>query len=99
MARDELDIRDAARLTGRSAETIRRWVWAGMLPARKSGKRLIVSRGDLQALAGTDRRILSLRDWQALANKTLRRPAVGRSASDLVLDDRKERSRESNAGR
>jgi hypothetical protein len=50
-------------------------------------------------VAGTDREILSLRHWQALANKTLRRPTVGRSASDLVLDDRKERSRERNAGR
>jgi hypothetical protein len=99
MAQDELDIRDAARLTSRSAETIRRWVWAGRLRARKSGKRLFVLRGDLEALAGTDRKILSLREWHTIANKTLRRPRVGRSASDLVLDDRKERSRESDAGR
>ena len=91
MAQDELDIRDAARLTGRSAETVRRWVWAGRVRARKSGKRLLVLRGDLEALASTDRKFLSLREWRAVANKTLRRPAVGRSASDLVLDDRKER--------
>ena len=99
MAQDELDIRDAARLTGRSAETVRRWVWAGRVRARKSGKRLLVLRGDLEALASTDRKFLSLREWRAVANKTLRRPAVGRSASALVLDDRKERSRESDAGR
>lgn len=98
-ARDELDIKGAARLTGRSTETVRRWVWAGRLRARKSGKRLLVLRGDLEALAGTERKILSLREWQAIANKTLRRPTVGRSANDLVLDDRKERSREGNAGR
>jgi excisionase family DNA binding protein len=99
MAQDELDIRDAARLTGRSAETVRRWVWAGRIRARKSGKRLLVLRGDLEALAGTDRKRLSLREWQAIAHKTLRRPTVGRSASDLVLDDRRERSRESDASR
>ena len=98
MAQDELDIRDAARLTGRSAETVRRWVWAGRVRARKSGKRLLVLRGDLEALAGTDRKLLSLREWRAIANKTLRRPTVGRSARDLVLDDRKGRSRESDAG-
>jgi hypothetical protein len=40
MAWDELDARDAARLTGRSTETIRRWAWAGRLPARKRGKKL-----------------------------------------------------------
>jgi hypothetical protein len=34
-----------------------------------------------------------------VANKGLRRPTVGRSASNLVLDDRRERSREGNAGR
>ncbi|HVS04633.1 MAG TPA: helix-turn-helix domain-containing protein [Candidatus Dormibacteraeota bacterium] len=87
------------RLTGRSTETVRRWVWAGKLRARKSGKRLLVLRGDLEALAGSDRKILSLREWQAIAKRALRRPTVGRSASDLVLDDRKDRSRESNAGR
>jgi excisionase family DNA binding protein len=99
MVKDELDIRDAARLTGRSAETVRRWVWAGKVRARKSGKRLLVLRGDLEAMASTDRKLLSLREWHALANKTMRRPAAGRSASDLVLDDRENRSRDGDAGR
>src|ERR1700730_3379218 len=99
MAQDELDIRDAARLTGRSTETIRRWVWAGRVRARKSGKRLLVLRGDLGALAGTDRKLLSLREWRGLANAARRRAPLGRSASDLVVGDRKERSRESDAGR
>src|ERR1700730_10207631 len=99
MAQDELDIREAARITGRSAETVRRGVWAVRVRARKSGKRLLVLRGDLEALAGTDRKLLSLREWRAIANKTLRRPTLGRAPSELGLGARKERSRESDAGR
>ena len=100
MAPDELDIRAAARLTGRSAETVRRWVWSGRLPARKSGKRLLVLRGDLEALAGTyGTKRLSLSEWRAMANKILKRSATGRSASDLILADRRERSGDADARR
>lgn len=99
MARDELDIRAAALLTGRSAETVRRWVWSGRLRARKRGKRLFVLRGDLEALAGTQgARHLSLSEWQAVANRVLRRSGTGRSASDLVLADRRQRTRNGDAG-
>jgi excisionase family DNA binding protein len=100
MARDELDIRAAAQLTGRSTETVRRWVWSGRLRARKLGKRLFVLRSDVEALAGSQQsRPLSLREWRASANKILRRSAAGKSASDLVLADRRERSGEFDAGR
>jgi hypothetical protein len=92
-ARDELDIRAAARLTGRSTETVRRWVWAGRLRAQKRGKRLFVLRGDVEAMAGSHgTKHLSLIEWRATANKILRRSAAGRSASDLVLADRQEHS-------
>lgn len=90
---DELDIRAAARLTGRSTETVRRWVWAGKLRARKRGKRLFVLRGDLEAVAGNQRvGHLSLTEWRAVASRVLRRSPTGRLASDLVLADRRERS-------
>ncbi len=93
MARDELDIRAAALLTGRSAETVRRWVWSGRLRARKRGKHLLVLRGDVEALAGAQAaKRLSLSEWRAMANKVLRRSATGRSAGDLILADRRERS-------
>jgi len=99
MARDELDIRAAALLTGRSAETVRRWVWSGRLRARKRGKRLFVLRGDLEAVSGTSgARHLSLSEWRAMANKVLRRSGRGRSASDLVLADRRQRSGDGDAG-
>jgi excisionase family DNA binding protein len=100
MARDELDIRAAARLTGRSTETVRRWVWSGRLRARKLGKRLLVLRSDVEALAGSQQtKPLSLTEWRASANKILRRSAAGKSASDLVLADRRERSGELDARR
>jgi excisionase family DNA binding protein len=99
-AGDELDVRAAARLTGRSEETVRRWVWAGKLPARKSGKRLLVLRGDLEALAdGLGAKRLSLREWQLMASKVLKRSPRGRSAGDLVITDRSERSMRGYAGR
>jgi excisionase family DNA binding protein len=99
-AGEELDVRAAARLTGRSEETVRRWVWAGKLRARKSGKRLLVLRGDLEALADAiGAKPMSLREWQVMASKVLKRPAIGRSASDLVIADRRERSMGGDASR
>ncbi len=99
-AQDELTILHAAALVHRSPETVRRWVWAGRLKARKSGKRLLVPRLDLEALAGVGQRNMSLREWGKLAEEVLRRPKRGgRSAADLVLADRRERSGELHAGR
>jgi excisionase family DNA binding protein len=98
--RDELTILDAAALVHRSAETVRRWVWSGRLKARKSGKHLLVLRRDVEALAGEGRRSLGLKEWAKLAEQVLGRPKRGgRSAADLVLDDRRMRSTEFDAGR
>ena len=46
-----LPVRQAAEYAGRTAETIRRWVWSGRLPARRHGNRLMRLRVGLQALA------------------------------------------------
>lgn len=79
-----LAVREAAAYAGRTAETVRRWVWSGRLPARRQGNRLLVARRDLDALLQTpDEAPLSLREWAAQL------PAgTGRSAAELVLDDR-----------
>ncbi len=80
MARDEVDIRAAAQLTGRSTETVRRWVWSGRLRARRLGKRLFVLRSDVEAFAGSQQtKPLSLTEWRASANKILKRSAAGKS--------------------
>lgn len=50
-----LTVRDAARRTGRNAETVRRWIWDGKLPARKIGNQLFVEEADLARFAGASR--------------------------------------------
>ncbi len=81
-----VDVREAARLAGRTPETIRRWVWSGRLAATKNGNKLLVPRPDLVA-SSDDRppRAGSLAEWAAEL-PTTRRGA--KTASDLVLDDR-----------
>ena len=92
---NEIDVKTAARISGRTAETIRRWVWSGRLPARKSGNRLLVKRADVEHLAGDSEGTLSLGEWLALAEHELRRhKGPYRSASDLVIEERRRRSDE-----
>jgi helix-turn-helix protein len=91
---DELDIKAAAAVAGRTTETIRRWVWSGRLPARRRGNRLLVTRRDVEALAG-GRKALSLADWLTLAERGMSaRPGAGTSAADLVLEERRRRLEE-----
>ncbi|MGH8935640.1 MAG: glycosyltransferase, partial [Acidimicrobiia bacterium] len=42
-----LTVQEAAEMTGRHPETIRRWIRAGKLPARKVGLRFVVEQADL----------------------------------------------------
>ncbi len=95
---DELDVNAAARLAGRTAETIRRWVWSGRLTARKRGNRLVMARRDVEALAGDRERSLSLAEWARLAEAALRgRRGPHRSAADLVIEGRRRRLDEAGA--
>jgi len=89
---DDLDVKAAARLAGRTTETIRRWVWSGRLSARRRGSRLVVSRGDIEALAGARKGLLSLAEWATLAEAAMRtRRGRGASAADLVIEERRRR--------
>ncbi len=93
---DALDVRSAAALVGRHPETVRRWVWSGRLAAERRGNRLVVARADVEGLAASDRRAqMSLSGW-ADAARAVRSasgaPGSGRSAADLVIADRGERS-------
>ena len=88
-----IGVREAARLTSRTPETVRRWVWSGRLEATKEGNRLYVSRTAVAALVGTtgepaeDDRRPTLSEWAARATSG-RSGATGVSAADLVWDDR-----------
>jgi excisionase family DNA binding protein len=42
-----ITVREAAKECGRNMETVRRWIWAGKLPAEKLGNQLFIKRSDL----------------------------------------------------
>ncbi len=100
-----VDVQEAARLVGRHPETVRRWVWAGRLAARRQGNRLLMARADVEAVAASEGTpVMTLAAWAERARAL--REAVGgrgraRSAADLVLEDRRQRERslEARAGR
>lgn len=58
MGADLVTLRDAARLSGKSVDTLRRWIRAGRLPAQRAGADhnapVLVARGDVQALVIAD---------------------------------------------
>jgi excisionase family DNA binding protein len=85
-----VDVREAAELSRRTPETIRRWVWSGRLSAIKNGNKLFVRRSDVPTTHPPDpSAVPSLRDWaDGLPSG---RAGTGASASDLVLEDRAER--------
>lgn len=86
-------VQEAARLVGRTPETIRRWVWSGRVSATKQGNKLFLRRSDLPIAPSSDRprRDLALHDWAevALARAS---GAKGATAADLIYDDRAERA-------
>jgi excisionase family DNA binding protein len=102
-AEDMLDVRRAAALVGRHPETVRRWVWSGRLAARKQGNRLLMARADVEALAKSEGRAVtsSLAAWADRARAARAAAGAngsGRSAADLVIEDRGRRSRAVDAG-
>src|SRR3990170_1854572 len=42
-----ISVREAAKECGRNTETVRRWIWAGKLPAEKLGNQLFIKKKDL----------------------------------------------------
>jgi excisionase family DNA binding protein len=97
---DELiEVRQAARLVGRHPETIRRWVWSGRLSAERRGRQLLVGESDVRSLAGDREVTMSLGQWAERARAWRASTATGsegRSAADLVVEDRDLRSAEGN---
>ncbi|MGH3479898.1 MAG: helix-turn-helix domain-containing protein [Pseudonocardiaceae bacterium] len=94
----ELTVREAARRVNRAEETIRRWIWAGKLPARKLGQSYQVRESDLDAIAASvpapREPELRLGEWVAEV-KAWRAgndvPPCG-GAGQLVIEDRVQRS-------
>ena len=94
-ASDELDIAAAASVAGRSAETVRRWVWSGRLRAHRRGNKLLIARSDLDRLLGSKGIVsaMSLADWVAAVESSgLKEGPHGATAADIVLEERRLRS-------
>ena len=92
---DLIDVLEAARLAGRSAETIRRWIWGGRLPSQREGNRHVVRKDDVFALSSTaDASNTTLADWLKMVGHETGDSSQGsaQSAADLVLKDRRLRS-------
>ncbi|HUY10467.1 MAG TPA: helix-turn-helix domain-containing protein [Candidatus Dormibacteraeota bacterium] len=91
-----INVREAAHLTGRSPETVRRWVWSGRLAASRQGHRLLISRSEALALGAARSRVLptSLADWASEAKSVLAKYPLRewKTAADLVVGDRAARS-------
>ena len=88
-----VDVHEAARLAGRSPETVRRWVWSGRLQAVKQGNKYFIRSADLPARVTSDEPgAMTLAEWAALRDARLPRRPSGGSAADLVLEDRAERA-------
>ena len=98
-----IEVREAAELAHRSAETVRRWVWSGRLAAEKRGNRLLVRKGDVLALIGASpsgaQHDVSLAEWAREAARSTSAGSPGVTASDLVLADRAAREDSDRAGR
>lgn len=87
-----VDVLEAARLTGRSAETVRRWVWSGRVQAVKRGNKLYLARADVPAERADASRPSGDEEFAAWARRVLEHADRGtpnrQSAADLVLEDR-----------
>jgi excisionase family DNA binding protein len=55
-----ITVPEAARRAGRDPETIRRWIRAGKLPARKIGTQHVIEEHDLEKLLDDDADMLPL---------------------------------------
>lgn len=68
-----VSVREVANECERNMETVRRWIWAGKLPAEKLGNQLFIKRGDLNIF----RRKLNISKREAASNpEFLRRAAL-----------------------
>ncbi|MBI2305323.1 MAG: helix-turn-helix domain-containing protein [Chloroflexi bacterium] len=91
-----VSVREAARLCNCTAETVRRWIWAGKLPATKLGNQLFVKGSDLARLVGGGKRGDGVARLAALDEARAVREGIRyRIGGNLDVLEAIERSRES----
>jgi excisionase family DNA binding protein len=79
-----LTVPEAARIAGRDAETIRRWIRSGKLKARKVGTQHVIDESDLDEVLAPDELPVP-RSWG--------KPLTGRPLPNIVAVVRRQRTR------
>lgn len=80
-----LTVPEAARITGKNPETIRRWIRSGRLPSRKFGTQHVIDETDLDELVNGIRAV-GVPDWMRESEG-----ALGLSVDDIVRVVREDR--------
>ncbi|MFW6105121.1 MAG: helix-turn-helix domain-containing protein [Chloroflexota bacterium] len=92
---DELiSVKDAAKESRRNMETVRRWIWAGKLPAQKLGNQLFIKRDDWENFLGgmnkqKNDRFRFIEQAMTLQEKIRARTRVEFDISALIEESRK----------
>ncbi len=100
MAKDQagqlITVREAAHRCHRAAETVRRWIWEGKLPAQKLGNQLFIKGGDLARVAMPQKQpdvqeeLAVLEKIRALRGRIARRVGGGTNILDALDRSREE---------
>lgn len=90
-----LTVGEAARLCHRTPETVRRWIWAGKVPAQKLGNQLFVRRSDLPGLADEERERRRAAFAELLARIDANRERIYQRVGLIDVQEALDRSRES----
>lgn len=78
-----LTVPEAARRIGRNPETVRRWIRAGRLPARKVGTQHVIEERDLDTMLMADEEDVAFAPEEWGWDRDLQRLIVG-----MIRDDR-----------
>jgi excisionase family DNA binding protein len=98
VAAQEVTVREAARMAGRSEETIRRWIWSGRLPAVKKGTSyridvvhlqevIVETQPDPRHQGSASNSMLEWLDAVAEWKRSVK-TTPGASASEMLIEDR-----------
>jgi excisionase family DNA binding protein len=86
-AKDELmSVKAAAQKCGRNAETVRRWIWSGKLPAEKLGNQLFIKKSAFESYC----RETAVREYKAGARPSGTSGATGKMREDLMNENETE---------
>jgi excisionase family DNA binding protein len=91
-------VREAAAKCGSNAETIRRWIWSGKLPAEKMGNKFYIKQSDLDIACGKNHESKPDEDWvnraTALREKMRARGVKPIDSGEFIRQMREERMNE-----